>query len=88
MIDVWFSAWGLYHGYIMDDDSGLGRLRTYRFTEPGDTRNVWQSLAEFDDALTSWIGSRNRLTWRVRPRWTPRFTIECELAADYDARAG
>jgi len=92
MIDEWFIAWCAYHKLdsveIRDGDTGSGRIRWQRFTEPGDTRDIRQSLAEFDDKLTSWLGSRRRITWRVRPRWTAHFTIECELAADWtDERA-
>lgn len=90
MIDVWYDAWTAYHSYTCIDAVGdclpPGRSRWERFTEPGDTRDARQSLAEFDDRLTSWIGSRDTITWRIRPRWTSHFNIECELVADWSAR--
>jgi hypothetical protein len=87
MIDEWLAAWTNYHGFATEElvagtESSV-RGRVQRFTVRGDTRDIRQSLAEFDDEVTTWLAGRRRIVWITRPRWTPHFAIECELCADY-----
>ena len=85
MLDEWFEGWCAYH-QLNSADAGENEREdkfTY-FSQRGDTRDVWSSIAEFDDRLTAWLGSRRSVVWRIRPRWTPHFLIECELRANWD----
>lgn len=84
MLNEWLSAWLAYHGITERVDSGDQlALRFFYFSQRGDTRDIRASIAEFDEQLTSWLHNRTVVVWRTRPRWTPHFLIECEVAAEW-----
>ena len=88
MLDEWLARWIAYRGVSEVDleRPEHGNQSTPRFqylSQRGDTRDVWSSIAEFDDQLTAFVGTRTRVYWRIRPRWTNHFVIECELGADW-----